>query len=170
MTITPDFAALCAEVKAEFPSFSIAKKSGSWWLSLVGKVLGQQFMTSYVTTIMDTVYVPDDFDTWSDAGKCAILRHERVHMRQAARLTYPVFAFLYMFVFLPLGLAYLRARFEMEAYTESLQAFKDYGMDYSSDARKQWLLTQFVTSAYGWMWPFPGTVGGWFDSAVASLK
>lgn len=168
MTITADYAALCAEVKAEFPKFKIAKKSGNWFLRLVGHVMGQQFMTNYITTIVNTVYVPDDWDTWADDSKSVIIRHERVHMRQSRKLTYPFYAFLYLLV-MPMFLSYFRAKLEMEAYTESLKAFKDYGMDYNSPYRKQWLVNQYVTGAYGWMWPFPKTVGRWFDEAVSKL-
>jgi hypothetical protein len=169
MTITPDFGALCTEVKREFPAFTLAKKSDSWWLSLFGKVIGQQFMSNYVTTIGNTVYVPSLWNGWGPATKCALLRHERVHMRQARKLSFPVFAFLYMMVFLPLGLAYFRAMFEEEAYAESLAAYKDYGMDYTSSDCKAWMVSQFTTSAYGWMWPFPSAVGSWFDQTVSKL-
>jgi len=170
MTITPDYQGLCAEIKTEFPSFNIAKKNDSWFMKLVGLVLGQQFMTSYVTTIYHTVYVPDGWETFGDDDRCSILRHERVHMRQSRTLTYPVYALLYLLILFPVGLSYCRAKLEQQAYAESLQAFADYGIDYNDDKRRAWYLKQFVSSAYGYMWPFPKTVSRWFDEAVARVK
>jgi len=170
MTTTPDLTALKAEISAEFPSFSLHYKKDSLLLRMIGFFAGASFMSSYVTTLWSqTVYLPSNWDGYDDDTKCSLLRHERVHMRQARKLTYPLFAFLYLCVFFPIGLAYCRARFEMEAYTESLQADKDYGDDYSSAEKKAWLVGQFTSGAYGWMWPFAGMVGKWFDEAVASL-
>lgn len=166
---TPDVVAVKADITKEFPSFKIAKKSDNRFMKLLAKLLGKQFMTSYVTTIGHTVYVPDTWDAWSAVAQCAVLRHERVHMRQARRLTMPVFTALYLLVFFPVGLAYWRARLEMEAYCESLAAFKEYGADYSSDDRKAWLVKQFTTSAYGYMWPFPRVIEGWFKKAMKKL-
>lgn len=168
--MTPDFKALCAETTTEFPKFKIANKQESQFMKSIALVMGKRFMTNYITTIHTTVYVPDGFDRWTEASKCALLRHERVHMRQARKWTFPLYAVLYLLAYLPLGLAYFRARMEWEAYEESLAAFKDYGLDYSSDGRRAWLVEQFTSSAYGWMWPFPKTVTKWFDDAVAKLS
>jgi len=168
--MTPDFKALCADISQEFPRFELVRKRGSWAMRLFGLVLGERFLTTYVSTIGSRVYVPDEFDGWTEASRCVVLRHERVHMRQSRRLTFLLFTLLYALVPLPLGLAYCRARFEMEAYAESLQAFKDYDMDYSSDHRREWFLRQFTTGMYVWMWPFKGVLNRWFDEAVAGLK
>ena len=168
--MTPDFNALQAEVLAEFPNFKIANKADSWLMKLISHFMVSSFMDSYVTTIWNTVYVPSHWATYDEASKCSLLRHERVHMRQARKLTFPLFAFLYLLVFLPLGLAWFRARFEMEAYTETLQADKDYqGVGWDTPEYKAWLASQFTSGAYGWMWPFSGAVNGWIDEAIASL-
>lgn len=166
--MSPNYTALCEEIKAEFPKFSVVKKGNSWVMRFLSHVFGPAFLTNYTTTIVNTVHVPDGWDAWDEATKCAVLRHERVHMRQSRKLTYPVFAFLYLFVFFPLGLSYCRARFEMEAYAESLAAFKDYNVSYTD--KKAWLVGQFTGPAYGYMWPFPKTVSAWFDRAAASLR
>jgi hypothetical protein len=169
MTI-PDYAGLCAQVKAEFPKFKTVYKKDSWAMRALSRFMVSTFMVSFVTTIVNTVYLPSNWDAYDDAEKCSLLRHERVHMRQARKLTFPVFMFLYLLVFFPVGLAYCRARFEMEAYTESLAAFKDYGIDYNSNTRRAWLKKQFVTGAYAWMWPFPETIDKWFDKAVTKAS
>ena len=171
MSIVPDVEALKAQITAEFPSFSMHYKKDSLLMRLIGFFAGADFMSSYVTTLWSqTVYLPSNWDSYGDDSKCSLLRHERVHMRQAKKLTYPLFAFLYLLVFFPIGLAYFRARFEMEAYTESLAADKDYGDDYSSADKRAWWVGHFTSSAYGYMWPFPSTVGKWFDQAVSQLN
>lgn len=166
---TPDYAAVYAATLAEFPKFKTVYKKDSWMMRALSHFMVSTFMDSFVTTIWNTVYLPNHWDSYDEATKCGLLRHERVHMRQARKLTFPVFALLYLLVIFPIGLAYCRARFEMEAYTESLTADKDYGDDYSSPEKKAWLLSQFTSGNYGWMWPFPGAVGKWIDEAVAKL-
>lgn len=173
-----DLAQLVFETRMEFPGFMIKTKSSSFFMKVVAFLLlivtfGSQkkFMTTYVTTIGKTVYVPDDWNTWEDPRKIIIIRHERVHMRQARRLTFPVFALLYILLPLPLGLAWFRARFEWEAYTESIRAARDvYGDFVLSDANyRASIVGQFTTGAYGWMWPFKKTVERWYDAAVLKV-
>jgi hypothetical protein len=169
MALTPDVNAIKAEIKSEFPAFTVVNKADSTLMKLLSHVMVSTFMTNFTTTIGNTVYVPDEFESWSPASQCAVLRHERVHMRQARRLTFPLFAFLYLLVFFPLGLAYFRAKFEMEAYAESLAAYKDYGRSYSDAETKAWVTGEFTGASYGWMWPFSSTINAWFDSTVAAL-
>jgi len=167
---TPDLAALQAEVTTEFPNFSIVQKNTSKLMKFIAVFLTAMFMTDFVTTINDTMYVPSIWETWSEQERCVILRHERIHMRQARRLTFPLFGFLYLCVFFPIGLAYFRAKFEMEAYAESLAAMKDYGATYADSGTRDWLLSMFTSNAYGWMWPFPSSINVWFDATVAALE
>lgn len=167
---TPDVAAVKAQIKAEFPAFKVKHKGDSALMKLLKPFMTKTFMTSFTTTIWHTVYVPDSFDSWPAASQCAVLRHERVHMRQARKLTFPVFACLYLFVFFPVGLAWCRTRFEQEAYEESLAAYKDYGFDYSSPILKARMVAHFTTGEYGWMWLFPKSIESWFDGAVARLQ
>lgn len=165
----PNFPALVAEVHAEFPDLRFVDKADSRFMRIAAWFLGAGFLTSYVTTVGNTVYLPTHWDGLSEATRCVILRHERVHMRQARRMTYPVFALFYLFVFLPVGLAFYRARFEMEAYAETLAAQKDYGLDYSSSKNREFIIEQFTSSAYGYMFPFRKTVAGWVDKEISRL-
>src|SRR5689334_5637696 len=45
----------------------------------------KSYLTSYVTTLGHTIYVPDDFDCWPAANRYEILRHELVHVLQFER-------------------------------------------------------------------------------------
>ena len=58
----------------------------------------------------------------SDADRYILLRHERVHLRQRARMGDVAMAFVYLVPILPLGLAWGRARIEWEAYVETIRA------------------------------------------------
>jgi hypothetical protein len=166
----PNVAAIKAQITAEFPKYQTKNKADVWWMRWLGHVMGARFMSEYVTTIGNTMYMPSNLASWDVGQHCALLRHEWTHMRQAKKLTFPLFAFLYVFAFLPVGLAYTRARFEYEAYSVQMEAWKEYGMDYSSDTQKAWLVSQFTGSAYLFMWPFPKTVGSWFDATIAKLN
>lgn len=164
------------QISAEFPGFKIVPKASSRLMRMIdvfmkiitfGKM--KLFMTNFVTTLGVTVYVPLSWDTWASFSQAAVLRHERVHMRQARRLTTPFFKFLYLFPILPLGLAYFRARFEMEAYEETLRAYAEFGTDIANPALKEKMLRHFTTAEYGWMWPFQEAVGRWYDRTVLKI-
>jgi hypothetical protein len=100
-----------------------------------------------------------------------LLRHERVHLRQRRRYGGALMTFLYLVPFLPLGLAYGRARIEWEAYTETLRATAELrGPEalQSADLREQ-IVRRFTGPDYGWMWPFRSMVEGWYDRVVREL-
>ena len=60
--------------------------------------------------------------------------HERVHLRQFARHGRLLMSILYVLLPLPMGLAYCRARFEREAYEETIRAaFEVYGLAHVED-------------------------------------
>ena len=101
----------------------------------------------------------------------AVLRHERVHMRQRRKYTMPLFSFLYLFFPLPIGLAYFRAKFEWEAYEETMRAVYEYcGPDFlKREAFKENVISHFTTAQYAWMWPFRSTVEKWYDEAVRKI-
>ncbi len=77
--------------------------------------------------------------------------------------------FVYLIPFLPIFLAYGRARIEWEAYTETLRATAElYGIDAARDLRPM-IVKRFVGADYGWMWPFPKTIHRWFDAAIDDI-
>jgi hypothetical protein len=171
--------ALCAELRAEFPRFRVVKKSDSrfhraiHW-SLVVLTFGgmRAYLTDYVTTIGQGVYVSSDWDLRSDDDRWSTLRHEAVHLRQFRRYTLPGMAFLYLLIPLPLGVAWFRARFEQEAYAETIRcAAEKHGLAHvRSGYFRQHILEQFTGAAYGWMWPFKKSLDRWYDGVVASLE
>lgn len=174
------YEALVAALREEIPGFRIVRKDRSSLhrmihLALVAVTLGgmRSYLDAYQTTIGKTVYVTADWDTpaWTDDQRYCTLRHEAVHLRQFRRYTLPAMAVLYVLLPLPLGLAYFRARFEMEAYAETVRAEAEvYGPDYPrAPARRARIVEQFTGPSYGWMWPFRRSVERWYDRVLASF-
>ncbi|HXK16711.1 MAG TPA: hypothetical protein VNG33_02820 [Polyangiaceae bacterium] len=168
-----------SDLKAEFPDFCIKRKRGDRLsraidLALRIVTLGGQrhYLTRYHTVIGDTLYVPETWDKLADLERVILLRHERVHLRQRRRYGGPLMTFLYLVPFLPLGLAYGRARIEWEAYAETLRAtaeLRGQGALQSQELRAQ-IVGRFVGPDYGWMWPFRSVVEGWYDRVVTELQ
>ncbi|WP_394826625.1 hypothetical protein [Pendulispora albinea] len=167
---------LIDEMKAEFPTFEILKKrhnrlQRAIHRALLVLTLGRMrtYLTQYHTVLFGKLWVPDSFDTMSDADRYILLRHERVHLRQRARMGDITMAFVYLIPFFPLGLAYGRARIEWEAYTETIRAtYEVFGLPSAKLLRKH-IVDRFVGPDYGWMWPFRRMVGRWFDEVIADL-
>lgn len=158
------------ETVEEFPKFLVVKKSESRFMKLIAWLLffNKTFMTGYVTTIGNRMYVPDH---WGEDGlsNAATLRHERVHLRQQKRYGFLLYAFLYLLV-LPAVFTF-RAKLEKEAYEESMRAWLAYGGEKAFTLRrKDQLIKQFTGGSYGWMCPFPGKMERWYDETAEKVK
>lgn len=166
------------DLKEEFPDFEIKKKSDSLFMKILNVLViiftfgaQKEFMKSYVSVISNKVYTPSKWDGWTIFNKTSILRHERVHMRQVKKYTGFIYNILYLFIPLPMVLAYFRMKFEREAYEETIRfAFFLGGETYVTDKKfKEHIVSQFVSGKYGWMWPFRAKMEGWFDDYVKEL-
>lgn len=166
-----------SEIDAEFPRFRIRHKRASTFqkaihVALAAITLGGQrvYLTRYHTVLFGTLWVPDSWDTMTDDDKYILLRHERVHLRQRARMGDLLMSFVYLVPFFPLGLAYGRARIEWEAYIETIKATAEvYGVEEAEGLRDH-IAQRFVGADYGWMWPFPQTIHRWFDEAMGDVR
>jgi hypothetical protein len=166
-----------AELAEEFPKFRIRPKRESQLqraihYALMAITLGGQrvYLTRYHTVLWGTLWVPDAWDEMDDDDKYILLRHERIHLRQRERMGDLVMTFLYLVPFFPLGLAYGRARIEWEAYIETIKATAEvYGLQ-KAETLRDYLTERFTGPDYGWMWPFPGVIGRWFDEVIRDLR
>jgi hypothetical protein len=170
---------LLKEITAEFPEFRIVRKRDSSLARVIHYLLlllsggGQRrFLSDYHTVIASTLMVADRWQTMNDTERVILLRHERVHLRQRRRYTFLGMAFLYLIPWFPIGLAYGRARLEWEAYVETLRATAEHlGLSAArSPSLRAHILRRFTGPDYIWMWPFPGQLGVWYDSALAELE
>jgi hypothetical protein len=170
---------LLAEITKEFPTFELIPKSGSTFMKVLDFLLKlitfwqmNSFMTTFTTTIGEKVYTSSSWEVLTEVSKIITLRHERVHMRQKKKYTSFGFSFLYLFFPLPIGLAYFRKKFEMEAYAETIRSLALY---HTLSVVKRvkvrgWLIDHFLTSQYFWMWPFRSSVERWYDGVVEELE
>jgi hypothetical protein len=127
----------------------------------------RRYLSHYVTTIGETVYVTPDWEARSLADRYATLRHERVHLEQFRRYGLVPMAIAYLFLPLPFGLAWCRMRLEREAYEETIRVHHELGT--IGGQLRTHVIDQFATGSYGWMWPFPRAVGRWYDRLVDEL-
>jgi len=173
------YTALLEEISSEFHGFRIIRKDRSWLQraihgSLAVLTFGAQrrYLTAYQTTIGRTVYVTPDWDDLPEDQRYITLRHERAHLRQFRRYTLPGMALLYLLVPLPAGLAWFRARFEMEGYAETVRAAAEvHGLDHVRRADfREYVVSQFLSGAYGWMWPFRRSIERWYDKMILRLE
>lgn len=163
------------ETKKEFKSFKIVPKSESFLMKainvfLVAITFGRMktFMNGFITTVGNTVYVTPSWDKQTDASRVITLRHERVHMRQARRYTRPVFSLLYLF-FLPCVWTF-RAKFEAEAYEETMRAVVEaHGKDALDDRLRKNMIRHFTSAEYFWMKTSRRSVEKWFDEAKEKI-
>ena len=167
------------ELLREFPHFRIVYKNRDSLSNAIDVALrvlsfGRQdrYLTQYRTVIGDTLYVPDAWDHTPPVDRLICLRHERVHLRQRRRYGTVGMAMLYLFVPLPAGCAWFRARMEWEAYVETLRATAEwYGVDaLKTPSLRAEMVQRFAGPDYLWMWPFRAAVGRWFDVAVAEIE
>lgn len=169
--------ALIAEIEAEFPSFRIVPKRGDKLQGAIDIALkivtlgGQRsYMTRYHTALFGKLFVPDSYASMSDDDRFVLLRHERVHLRQRARMGGFVMGFVYLVPYFPLFLAWGRARIEWEAYEETLRATAEvYGVEACEKLRPM-LIARFTGPDYGWMWPFPAQINRWIDEEIARIR
>jgi hypothetical protein len=172
-------AELLREIEAEFGGFRLVPKERSRsqraiHLFLCAVTLGGQraYLERYVTTIGRTIYVNRGWEARTAEDRIITLRHERIHLRQFQRYGTVGMAILYLLLPLPLGLAGCRAWLEREAYEETLHAMCEiYGPGHLErpDVRRH-IVAQFVGPAYGWMWPFRGSVERWYDRAAQRMR
>ena len=169
---------LIEALRAEFPKFRIVRKDQSTLhraihYGLVAITFGgmRSYLGSYQTTIGSTVYVTPDWDERDPDARYVTLRHEAIHLRQFRKYTLPGMALLYILLPIPMGLAWFRARFEKEAYEETIRAAAEvYGPDYPrGTAYRRYIIDQFVGPSYGWMWPFRASLERWYDRVLATL-
>ena len=172
MEPTPRLDVVIEGVRNEFPDTKLVKKADSTFMKVLNVLLriitlNQQksFMTTYTTTVGNTIYTPASWETRSESSRIITVRHELVHFRQADKNFF--FGFLYLFVFFPIGLAYYRMKYEKEAYEESMRARAHlYGPDALRNAKyRERMIHHFTGPGYFWCWFSRKNIEDWFDSA-----
>lgn len=179
MKTKEDYEALKSEILKEFPDFVVESKSDSGLMKVIDVLLrvitfGQMstFMSGFITTLGNTVYVSTSWESASIESKMIVLRHERVHMRQARKWSRPLFSAAYLLLPLPTVFAVCRRKFEQEAYEESLRAIQEYYGDEALDVPrlKEAMINHFTSAEYFWTWPWRNSISAWFDETVRKIR
>lgn len=170
-----EYERLLAKMHEEFPRFKVIAKAESPFQKLIHSALvvvtlGQMrsYLSSYHTTLGQRLYVCEGWEQKSKADRFILLAHERIHMLQFQRFSWPGMTLLYLLVPLPMGLAYFRARFEKEAYAETIRAAGQiYGSAHVRDPHfREHIVSQFLSASYGWMWPFRASIERWYEGIL----
>jgi hypothetical protein len=165
-------------LRREFPTFRIVRKDRSPLHRAIHRALiiltfgrMRSYLDGYQTTIRRTIYVTSDWDDSDPDQRYVTLRHEAIHLRQFRRYTLPGMALLYIFLPLPMGLAWFRAHFEKEAYAETIRAAAEvWGPQRpAGEYYRRYIIEQFTGPSYGWMWPFRKSLERWYDRILATV-
>jgi hypothetical protein len=163
----------------EFPDAKVVPKEDSFLMKAIGVFLMiitfgamRKFMTDFVTTIGDTIYVPDGWSGRAPIPRVATLRHEAVHIRQKNRYGSFMFSLRYIWWPLPAVYAMGRLRIEQEAYEESLRAYMELvGPSILQDKQyREHIISHFTGANYFWTYPFRGKLDEWYDVVIEKLK
>ena len=161
---------LIEDIRQEFPDFELRIKQRSrlmrlldWLLRVITLNHQKSFMTAYITTLGDKVYIPS---TWSDLpweSRYSVLRHERVHMRQSKKYGRFWYSIFYLFFPIPILFAYGRLILEQEAYEETIRSdFQVSGLEIFDQDYENWLVAQLTGPAYFWTWVWKPTIRKWY--------
>jgi hypothetical protein len=155
---------LFARVKSLYPRFNVRARDSSWlyplfWL--LKKITRREYDT-FTTTVFSTMYVGPAWEDKTPNEKYKTLRHEMKHIRQFHEFPLPRFlwpvnhllmALCYILV-LPILLT-MRAKFEREAYTQTMLV--EFELRGAFSERKmedwaRWMAETFGSAMYLLMW------------------
>lgn len=152
----------------------ISKDKGfGFWklLDVLWKVLtlGKGSFMTRTTTIGPYIAFPKGWvERNADDHDCAILLHEAKHMKQRLGLGLGkslwlgsfIFVFAYLFLPVPIGRAYLRYKWEREAYLEQWKAPIRFNLDVEYDIRN--FVELLSGRSYFWAWTKKTDIRKWF--------
>ena len=140
---------IVGQVNGVDTKYMIKLKSESGFMKLISYLLFWQrktFMENYYTTIGRVMYVP------TETPDSATLEHELIHVHDYQGA--PVL-FMFSYLFLLPAVWTWRAKWERRAYAWQMQRMQYFDVE--------WVKSQFCTSAYLWMQPFPKEIEAWVE-------
>lgn len=173
------YEAYLAELAQRYPRLAIVPKGQSRLCRVIDRTLKiltfggmKSFLTGFVTTLGQRIYVPDDWESWPAGQRYCILRHEVVHVEQFRRFTFPGMVLLYVLAPLPVGFAPGRTWLEWQGYRETLRAHwqVDGPAQAKSGAMAEHIVARFVGPEYAWMWLAGGQVRRWIARELDRLE
>ena len=161
-------------IKRIFPKFRIVSKRNNYfmlWLNRTVQLFNKKFMTQYTTTIGYSIFTPDDWSKRSYTSRYSTMIHEMIHLQQFRKFGFIPYSILYIFVPIPVFLAYFRKKFEQEAYAINIiLAYKQKGRKHVlSKQYKQNVIDQFCSNLYGYTWHSKESIAKWLESLVSKI-
>lgn len=175
-------------ITKEFPDFKVISKDQSKFMLLLSKVLffNKKFMSHYVTTIGNTIYVPDQSFFNDDDRAFIVIAHEYVHMCDNKKYGFAYnLAYLFPQVLSLLSLLSfynstwllcLLFLLPLPSPTRTWLEYRGYSM---SIACYYWLYKEkpvntryvdnFTTSLYYWMCPFKGYISEKLEQSLENV-
>ena len=177
--------AFCMELQDEFPKLVIRHKRDVWWQWIIHAFVcvftlfqNRKYINEFTTTGKDVIYLSDNCHAIATNESSILtsnylyscLRHERVHLRGFRDRG--IFVMIMLWLFPPILFCYGRAIIiEKPAYLETMRA--DFAVNSDRVELKgyrDWWISQFTSSNYGWMWIIKSQVERWFDDELVKLQ
>lgn len=170
MTQNEQFLSELSRVQSSHQVRITTKKEKSWlWktcdilLRVFSLGKRKNFLTETATTLGDTIYFPIGWDKYhANHHDQVLLHHELIHVYEMRRLGIPMFLFLYLFVPLPIGLAWWRFDLERTAFLRGSLIAESLGL--KTDVEK--IVDALTGVSYLWAWPFKKQVRTWFEDRL----
>lgn len=136
----------------------ICNKKESVLMKIINAILlvitfGKQkkFMTDFVTTIGEIIYVPESWDSYPYQDKQTVLHHEQVHVNQYKKEKF-LYMFKYLFWPLPIFFAHARLTYEIEAFAADIvYSYRNFGVP-PFGPRFAHVIENLTGPAYFWTW------------------
>jgi len=177
MTWVNDKDVLQAEARVFDKSVKLKTKNSKLWL-----VGGKNFKELFATTLGHSIYIPS---AWTSEQVRSVLVHECRHIKQFRMFGWlfgmgwwapagiPLFLLFYAAVPLPIGLAWIRYRLELDADSVFWKFALKNGVDKEIVHQRSMSFANTVFKYYGWPWPKPWIVWGFnrkFNKMLKSLS
>lgn len=181
MNIEEKLAELIEFGKREY-GLVIEPKESKWYWRVMGKIISAlsfgkiDFMNNFFSTFGNKIGTTPSWDVYWIGSKYEIVLHEMEHLRQKKKfglgsvwLGTFIMGFAYLFLPLPIGLAWCRAELEKQAFAESIRArIQTSGLDHAMSL-KSVVVKSFTGVDYFFMWPFKNHISKWFDETVKKV-
>jgi hypothetical protein len=195
------FQDLVIATRKYFPNLQVKYKDQSTFMKILALLFffNRSFMTDYITTIGNTIYIPtQDYIKLRPISGAVIFMHELVHMYDQKRIGNIWFQLAYMLpqililpalllfllswkiaipVIILLALpipAYFRMYFERRAYVSSVYVIQKLSerlkFNPRLDGQNTYFIEYFIDSSYYFMWPFTGSVTDKFNAAAQLVQ
>jgi hypothetical protein len=157
----------------------IEPKTSKWYWRVAGYVLtvltfgNLDFANRFFTTFGNRIGVTPSWDSMAVEERYIMLLHEVEHMKQYKKagfgnvwLGFVIAGIGYLLLPLPIGLAWIRTRMEMAAYTQTVRAIiRVYGVNTARNEKTR-VVSYFTSWSYLFMWPFKRYLESWYDDML----